>query len=291
MFDLIKNIAVDRKNSLPIADLHNRYRSTGTPVVFGDLTKRWPAIEEWTVDYLKAQIGHLQVPIYSNNTKINSAHPFKPVENLSLKFYLDELIHKDNDLRASNIALSEARDLRADFSYPRLGLDFNKDRTSLYIGSENSIEPMRQSSKVVHRVHCHFGETCSVLLIPSSQSDYVYPVGRSRTALSSIDFTKPHFGKYPALEKLSGYVAELHHGDALYIPAGFWYCTAYHGFGVTLSLQADDGTVMDYVDTITNSLLHRLANPLPITSAKFKRLELRTHRMINARFPDSVQLK
>ena len=106
MFDLIKNIPVDRKNSLPIADLHNRYRSTGTPVVFGDLTKRWPATDEWTVDYLKTQIGHLQVPIYSNNTIINQAHPYKPVQTSSLDLYFDELINKDNDLRVSNVALS-----------------------------------------------------------------------------------------------------------------------------------------------------------------------------------------
>lgn len=287
MFDQIENIAVDRKNSLPIADLQNRYRATGTPVVFGDLTKRWPATDEWTVDYLQQHIGHLQVPIYSNDIKISPAHPSKPALHSSLKLYFEELIHKDNDLRVSSVPLSSVKDLQPDFSYPRLGFDFRKELTTLYIGCESAVEPMRQSSKVVHRVHCHFGEPCSVLLIPPSQSDYVYAVGRSRKVVSTIDFVKPHFGKYPALEELSGYVAELTHGDALYIPAGFWYCSAYHGVGTTLSLKAVDGTFMEYIAAISNSLLHRLANPLPITEAKLKRLELRTHRVINAQFPDS----
>ena len=287
MFDKIKTIPVDRKNSLPIADLQNRYRLTGKPVVFGDMTKRWPAKDEWTLDYLKEQIGHLHVPIYSNNAKINTAHPTRPLLHSRLDVFFEDLINKENDLRASRIVLSEARDLSADFSYPRLGFDFVEHLTALYIGSETAVEPMNQSSSVVHKVHCHFGQPCSVLLIPANQSKYVYPLGRSGKVLSSIDFTKPHFGKYPTLEKLSGYVAELHHGDALYIPAGFWYCTAYQGFGVTLSLQAIDGTLMEHVRAIANSLLHRLANPLPISDSKLKRLEIRTHRITNAKFSES----
>jgi len=64
MFELIKSISVDRKNSLPVADLHARYRNTGTPVVFGDLCQRWPALSRWTPEYLGKNIGDYNVPLY-----------------------------------------------------------------------------------------------------------------------------------------------------------------------------------------------------------------------------------
>jgi len=288
VFESIKNIAVDRKNSLPIADLQTRYRATSTPVVFGDLTKHWKATSKWSIDYLSDRFGDLQVPIYSNNPRVNKGHLSQPALHSSVSLYFDELIHRQNDFRISNLLLSAAPSLEADFKYPRLGFDFTQGLSSLNIGRATAVEPMRQSSNILHTVYCHFGEPTSVLLIPPSQTEFVYPVGRSQKTVSTIDFTQPHFGKFPALKELSGYVADLDHGDALYIPAGFWHCTAYTGVGITLSLKIVTGSLMDYAGVLTNSMLHRLSNPMPYNEASLKRLELRTHRLTNAKFADNL---
>lgn len=285
MFEQIKSIEVDRKNSLPIADFHKRYRLTGTPLVFGDLTRRWAASDKWTVNYLAEQTRDVQVPVYSNRPDVNKRHPFNPALHSSLGLYFDELIQRENDLRVSNLALSSVPELEGDFAYPRLGLDFSSKLTSLGFGGLTAVEPMRQASAILHSVQCHFGAGASVLLVPPSQTLYMYKVGRSRNTVSGIDFTRPHLGRYPALKNLLGYVAELSHGDALYVPAGFWYCTAYHGIGTTLCLNSVTGSLMQYAGTLGNSLMHRLVNPLPPSDARLKRQELRTHRKINTRFP------
>lgn len=284
MFNLIKNIAVDRKNSLPVADFHSRYCATGTPVVFGDLTKRWPAVSAWNTDYFAQQISDINVPIYSADQSVNTKHSSKPVMDLSLKEYFKDHIHQNKDFRVSRLPLSSVKMLAEDFNYPRLGLNFNTSLSSFSFGGKGAVEPMIQASDIVQTVHCHFGEPVSLLLIPASQTQYMYKVGRTRSSISSIDFNKPHFEKFPALTKLFGYVAELEHGDAIYIPAGFWYCTAYHGAGVKLSLKVVGGSFSQYTESIKESFLNKLMNPLSISDASLKRKELRVHRELNAKF-------
>jgi hypothetical protein len=253
-------------------------------VVFGDLTRRWLATSQWSIDYMTERFSDLQVPLYSNKPNVSERHSSKPVMNSTLKLYFDELIHRKNDFRVSNVPLSLMPDLEKDFSYPRLGFEFKAELSTLGFGCKGAIEPMKKSSDIVNTVHCHFGEPASVLLIPPSQTPFIYRVGRTCSTVSSINFNKPHFKKFPALKNLSGYVAELNHGDALYIPPGFWYCTGYEGVGISLSLGAATGSLMDRAGVVGVSLLNRLMNPSELSDARLRRLELRTHRETNARF-------
>lgn len=283
MFELINNIEVDRKNSLPVADLHARYRKTGTPVIFGDLTRRWPAKDSWSVDYLADQIGDVGVQIYSNLSSVNAGRPFEPVLCSSLSAYVEELLDKKNDLRVSNLALKSAPRLVQDIFYPRLGFDFDANLTSLGVGGKGAMEPMTQSSSIVHTVLCNFGERTSVQLFPPELSGFMYRVGSSQHTIRDINFDQPDFDKYPALRKLSGYVAVLNHGDALYIPSGFWYCVAYESVGITLSFESIQGNLAQYIGAISKTSTNRLANAMPFKGARLQRAEKQIRLGTNAR--------
>jgi hypothetical protein len=283
VFELVNSIEVDRKNSLPVADLHARYRRTGTPVVFGDLTQHWPATKKWSADYLSSSVGDVKVPVFSNVAKINGGRPSKPVLHSRLEVYIEELLHQENDLRISKLPLNLLPELERDFVYPRLGFDFNKNLTSLSVGAQGAFEPMRQSSGVVHSVRCNFGERSSVLLIPPEQSPLMYRVGNSQYSVRDINFDQPQFDKYPALRYLSGYVAELDHGDALYIPAGFWYCVGYHGVGINLSFDSLLGGLPHYASAVGKSLIRGLRGSIPFKSERLERLEASTISKTNAR--------
>ncbi|MBL4674273.1 MAG: cupin-like domain-containing protein [Arenicella sp.] len=283
MFESIKSIAVDRKNSLPVADFNARYRVTGTPVVLGDLTQHWQASKKWSQDYLATNAGSLQVPIYSSLVSLNHGSPYQPVLHSSLKVYLEKLRSRKSDFRVSKLPLKSVPKLQGDFLYPRLGFDFNINRTSLSIGGAGVIEPVTQSSSVVHTVRCNFGDRITVLLIPPDQSEFMYRVGHSQNSVRDLNFDQPQFDKFPALRKLSAYVAELDYGDALYIPAGFWCCATYHGVGITLSLEALRGTFTEYVDTASKFIYNRLASSMPSRQARFRRLEKRAVSITNAR--------
>ncbi len=273
MFEQIKTIDVDRKNSLPVADLHARYRGTSTPVVFGDLTHHWPAINQWSDDYLASNAGEVQVPIYSNNPNVNSGQPYTPLLHSSLRVYLEELLHKKNDLRVSRLPLNSVPQLERDFLYPRLGFNFNANLTSISVGGDSALEPMRQSSSILHTVRCHFGDKATVLLIPKEFSGFMYRVGGSQNCVRDINFDQPQFDKYPALKYISGYVAELSHGDALYIPSGFWHCVAYQGVGISMSFEALRGSFLQYAGTMGKFLLNRAITSMSSKDARMTRLE------------------
>ncbi|MGK0374395.1 MAG: hypothetical protein ACJA2E_000864 [Arenicella sp.] len=285
MFELVKSIAVDRKNSLPVADLHARYRLTGTPVVFGDLTQYWPAKKKWSQEYLAINAGDINVPIYSRSTSLNDGRPYQPVLETSLRLYFKQLLQTKIDLRVSKLPLKSLPNLQRDFLYPRLGFDFNINRTSLSIGGADVIEPPIQASSIVHTVRCNFGDPVTVLLIPPEQSEFMYRVGTSRNSLAEICFDDAQFDKFPALRKLSAYVAELEHGDALYIPAGFWCCAAYQGVGITLSFEALRGDFTDYAGMLSKDLFNKLANAMPARQARLERSEkraiLKTHATLS----------
>lgn len=284
MFDAIKNIAVDRKNSLPVADFKTRYKSTGTPVVFGDLTQRWLATRLWSLPYLKDKVGQVTVPIYSNKPDVNRGRPNDAVLNSNLASYFDDLIHRDNDLRVTNVPFKSLLPLQKDIITPRLGLEFNERSTSFSVAGKGAVEPMQQLSTVKHKVLCHFGDKASVLLVPANQSDYIYKVGRIRRSIRDIDFDKPQFDKYPGLNMLSAYVAELGHGDALYVPAGFWYCIAYEGVGTIVSYEFLSGNVSQFFGAASHYWLNRLigvnSNSEPSLSRQEKRTLKKTNKLI-----------
>lgn len=283
MFDLIKTIEVDRKNSLPVADLHARYKRTGTPVIFGDLIRRWPATKKWNFEYIKQQAANVEVAIFSNKKHLNLGYPKKPVLTSKLGELLEGLKTDENDFRVSKASIFSMPNLIPDFTKPRLGFDFNKGKTNLYIGAQNAVEPMVQSSKIVHRVYCHLGAPVAVLLIPPVFSGFMYRVGNSRDTVRDIDFNDPDFEKYPALKYLQGYVAELNHGDSLYIPAGFWYCIAYQGPSIMLRFEAITGKTSDYIRATIRSLVYKLGSIFPERAERLDLLENKTVKETNQR--------
>jgi len=252
-------------------------------VVFGDLTQRWPAFDKWSSEYLSAVVGDVEVPIYSNDSSINNNHPFEPVLQSRLKFYLDELSSQQNDLRVSSLAMKFVPSLERDFIYPRLGLNFNIDLTTINIGANSAVEPMRQLSRKAQTVYCHFGEPATVLLVAPAMSGLMYRVGRSPFSVRDIDFDQPDFDRFPALRYLTAYKAKLNHGDSLYIPAGFWFTVAYEGEGINLSFQSIEGTSKVSPSLLSKLFRYRLRQPTTYQGEKLMRMEQRAISETNTR--------
>lgn len=278
MFDSIRHIPVDRKNSLPVSDLRKRYQATGIPVVFGDLTKNWPAIRNWSLDHLQERAGDASAGYFDAADQAVSNAEFKPTATMPLKEALERLSSSPR-ARVAQVSVSERSVIGADFSYPRLGFRFLTRLTSLYVGGEQAVEPMQQASSVMHTVRCHFGARAHILLIPPKQTPLMYRVGKSQHTIRDINFLAPQFDEYPALKFVSGYVAELEHGDAVYIPAGYWYCVAYDGIGIQLSLHALSGSIWQYVSAVWKRWLTRVTGLRLLGAAGGRRLSRRERRV------------
>jgi len=250
-------------------------------VVFGDLIHRWSAMDKWTSDYLVEVAGDVEVPIYSNEPRLNAGLPHNAISETSFETYLNDLLLQKNDLRVSNLPLRKIPQLESDFVLPRLGFDFDPSLISFGVGGDGAVEPMRQSPDITHTLQCHFGEPTTLLLFPPSQTPFIYKVGISKNSISSIDFDKPQYDSYPAIKGLTGYVAEMKHGDAIYIPPGFWWCTAYQGFGVNLSLRSVNGSFSQFLSAGLNRLANSFMRSMFYTEARLQRKERRTQLKTN----------
>ena len=186
------------------------------------LTDGWSARQHWSVDCLRKELGDLVVPLYSSKPATGKSHQHAAACHLPLAEYLDRLENGENDLRVFfyNL-LQNAPQLLDDFDYPDLGMKFFKRLPVLFMGGRNTKVQMHFDIDLAHLILCHFGGPKSVLLFPPDQSELLYQVPYSFSALHQVDFSEPDFDRFPALQQAKGYRARLEHGDTLYIPSGY----------------------------------------------------------------------
>ncbi|KAG1660468.1 tRNA wybutosine-synthesizing protein 5 [Nymphon striatum] len=199
----------------------------------------WPAKEKWNVDYLIDTLGDEVVPVYSSKPAVGKSHQHAAAKQMPLRDYLGLLRKGENDLRMFfyNI-LNNAPEMIKDFSYPDIGLKFFKKLPVLFVGGRGAKVQMHYDIDMANLILCHFGGVKKVLLIPPDQTPYMYKVPFSFSALYDVDFSNPDFKKYPALKNLKGFRAELRHGDALFIPSGYWHYIIYEDIGFSMTLRA-----------------------------------------------------
>ncbi len=233
------------------------------PIIFNDLTENWPARKKWSFDYLSEHHGDLEVPVYSSQPAKNKQHQHAAEKKIRLSEYFSLLKAGENNLRMFfyNI-LKNAPELLNDFKYPDIGLKFFKRLPVLFVGGKGAKVQMHYDIDYAHLLLCHFGGKKKVLLIPPEQTPFMYKVPYSFSSLFAVDFSKPDFNKYPALQKLQGYTAELNHGDSLYIPPGYWHYVIYEDAGFSMTLRAFPKSLRHRLSLMKNIFITRTIDGL-----------------------------
>lgn len=254
----IRHNEVKRRSTLSKEEFVSHYKDTNTPVILTALTESWPAVEKWNFDYLRSVAGDKVVPVYSSQPARDKQHQHAAAQNIPLTDYLDLLEAGENDLRMFFYNLLEnVPSVRQDFEYPTIGLDFFKRLSVLFVGGRGARVQMHYDIDLADLLLCHFGGTKRVLLIPPEQTKYMYKVPYSFSALHSVDFENPNFERHPALKNLNGYWAELKHGDALYIPSGYWHYVIYEDIGFSMTLRAFPKSLKGRLTLLKNIFITR----------------------------------
>lgn len=254
----INTTAVERFSSISADDFVHNYKKPSKPVIISDLMQSWPARDKWSIEYLKKVAGDKSVPVYSSKPATGKQHQHAAEMTMPLGEYLTLLENGENDLRMFfyNI-LENVPDLLNDFTYPELGMSFFKRLPVLFVGGKGAKVQMHYDIDLANLVLCHFGGPKRVLLVPPQQTQYMYKVPFSFSALHSVDFTDPDFEKHPALAKLNTYTAELKHGDCLFIPSGFWHHITYEDIGFSMTLRSMPTTLSGRATLLKNIFLTR----------------------------------
>lgn len=237
--DKIKSIPIIKVENISKKDFIENYYKPQRPVLIEGLTKNWPAFNKWKLDYIQQYAGNQVVPLYNNEPTKGKQYSAEPVKKMKLFDYIEILKTQPTDLRIFFFnLLDHLPELKKDFVYPDIGLKFFKRLPTLFFGGEGSKVLPHYDIDLPDLVHFHFHGTKSVLLFPPKQTGYIYKVPFSVHNLEAIDMDKPDFKKYPALKQLEGIEANMKHGDALYIPSGYWHYIKYLDGGFSMTLRA-----------------------------------------------------
>ena len=235
----IKTIPVTRVKSITKEDFIKNYYKPQRPVLIEDLAKDWPAYKKWNLDYIQGLAGDQIVPLYNNEPTKGRKNSVVPAKKMKLYDYIQILKTQPTDLRMFfyNV-LQKMPELTKDFTYPDIGLNFFKKLPVMFFGGQGSKVLAHYDMDLADLVHFHFHGTKNVTLFAPDQAKYLYKVPFTVHNLEIIDMDNPDFEKYPALQFAEGVSVRMKHGDALYMPSGYWHYITYLDGGFSITLRA-----------------------------------------------------
>ena len=233
--------------------LLDRYRSVRRPLVIEDFSASWPARERWSLDYLKNVAGNRLVPLYDSRPARGRQHQHAVAVRMPFGAYLERLRAGEKDLRIFFVRLpSELPELLPDFAYPDLGVRYFEKLSVLFAGGRGARVQMHFDIEHSESFLCHFGGRKRVFLFAPDQTPYLYRVPFSVSSLFGLEPDRPDYEKFPALALARGEIAELAHGDTLYVPPGYWHYVLYDDIGFSLSLRTLPSTARDFAAALYN---------------------------------------
>ena len=249
---------IPRIGKISKAEFQANYVQPQRPVVIEKLIEDWPAYKKWDLDYINEMAGDKTVPLYddrpiSSKYKFNEAHA-----EMKMADYIDLLKNGPTNYRIFlyNL-LKEVPAFQEDFNFPDLGLRFLKQLPMLFFGGENSKVFMHYDIDYANILHFHFHGKKQCILFPPSESKHLYKVPHALIAREDIDFNNPNFDKFPALKNAKGFITELHHGETLYMPEGYWHHMTYLTAGFSMSLRATPRTLTNFSKAVYNLVFMR----------------------------------
>ncbi|WP_298513532.1 cupin-like domain-containing protein [uncultured Kordia sp.] len=230
---------IPRVKTITKEDFIKNYFKPQKPVVIENFIEDWPAYTKWSLDYMKEIAGDKEVPLYDDRPVDYKDGFNEPHAKMKMAEYVDLLKREPTKYRIFlwNI-LKEIPSLQDDFNYPDFGLKLMKSLPMLFFGGTDSHTFMHYDIDLANIFHFHFEGKKQCILFDQKQSDYLYKIPHSLIVREDIDFSNPDFEKWPALQKAQGHIAELEHGNILYMPEGWWHYMKYITPGFSMSLRA-----------------------------------------------------
>lgn len=230
---------IPREKTLTKKEFIQNYFKPQKPVVIERFIEDWPAHSKWNLDYMKQVAGEKEVPLYDDRPVKHDEGFNQPHAKMKMSEYVDLLKSGPTKYRIFlwNI-LKEVPELQKDFSYPDFGLKLMKGLPMLFFGGEDSYTFMHYDIDLANIFHFHFEGKKQCILFSQEETKYLYKVPHSLITREDIDFDNPDLDKWPALQRAKGHIANLEHGNVLYIPEGYWHYMKYVTPGFSMSLRS-----------------------------------------------------
>jgi hypothetical protein len=236
MLDILKrmreldpaNADIPRQAGLSRQDFLSEYYAANRPVLLTDITANWPAIRDWTPEYLSRTVGGEMVEVMTGREQDDHYEINLDAHRSSMRFcdYIDMVTRarSTNDfyLVANNHFLdnSGTAALRADFECDERYLDPGgaAGRVFFWFGPAGTVTPLHHDVSNILLVQVR--GTKRVTLVPALESSLVY---NDVAVYSQVDAETPDTRQYPRFTHATRVTINLRETEALFIPVGWWH--------------------------------------------------------------------
>jgi histone arginine demethylase JMJD6 len=233
---------IDRRAGLTRAQFEREYLSPPRPVILTDAISHWRALGRWTPQFFKQEHGDLKVEVDGQKmllreliARIEASTEDKPAPYLRNQLLADW----PPDLRADVTPMPECTQpnwFDSRFFPSKQSMAY----VEAYIGGRGARFP------VLHYdgLHTHaflmqlYGDKEYIVFGPG-QAEYLYPREGLESNLSQIDdLAAPDHARFPRFDQAKGVRFELHPGETLFVPAGWWHTARILSPSVTVSCNS-----------------------------------------------------
>ena len=230
---------IDRRASLSREEFEREYLNPLRPVVVTDAISHWGALGKWTPQFFKEKYGTLEVDIDGQKMVLSDVidrietstkdNPAPYLRNQPLGEWPSELtadVTPMPDCTQPNWLESRVFPSRHPLS-----------SVEVYIGGEGAQFPTLHYDNW----HTHaflmqlYGDKEYVAFSPE-QTKFMYPRdGMERNKSRIDDVIEPDLEKFPLFDQAEGVRFELHAGETLFVPGGWWHTVRILTPSVTVS--------------------------------------------------------
>jgi len=232
-------IQIERVEKLTKKEFIENYYKPQKPVIITKQIEDWPAFTKWNLEFIREVAGDKTVPLYDSRKTDYTKKVNEPDFEMTMSEYIDILEKGPTDLRIFLYNLmKDVPSMKSDIQWPRLGIRLLKSMPLVFFGGQDAKVFMHYDIDFPNIFHVHFDGQKQCVLVDPKETKYMYRLPYSWLCNEDIDFDNPDFERFPALRKVTPYIANLNHGEMLYMPEGWWHYMKYLTPGFSLSLRS-----------------------------------------------------
>ena len=237
---------VEKISGLSSAEFLKNYFNKGVPVILQDfVSKDSPAWTKWSYDYFKEIAGDEEVSLLGKEDASNDRAASAPVAKMKFGDYLDLIEREPTDLRIFLFNLMKLKpELNKDLIYNDLtGGKVIQWLPYLFFGGKGSSTRNHFDIDMSHVFLTQYKGIKKIWLFPLEQSDLMYKLPYNFHSIANLK--NPDFEQFPAIKHLKGYEAEIHPGETVFMPSGWWHYIQYETEGYSISVRALPSNIYD----------------------------------------------